>query len=360
MSTQVLITGAYGRAGTRLAQALAGEEMAFEVTLCGRNPEKLQALACAMPESARGHTRVAGLEEAPALAEAMAPGAVWVNCAPWPENRSDDIARAIVRAGVVYLDIQPSSDKFEVFREAFARDPDSPTRIALEAGISPGAQALVAGELSRGLERTDELTLDVAMRDAAVPDAGLNDILAHMTHPAMLWRRDHWRRAPITALCLRRAAPGFAGVAAPTWMPELDEFVRTHAPKRLRCYFITPSARVGLVLGFGYLTGLVRFAAGRRWLLPRLRRAFARLRPPFGCALRGSVRGTVNGRPVQRCMTLHFEDLYEATIAPVVAATRMLAQGSVPHQRLACFGNQFEARSLLNRLPCGAFHEEAQ
>jgi NAD(P)-dependent dehydrogenase (short-subunit alcohol dehydrogenase family) len=360
MSTQVLITGAYGRAGTELAQALARQEAEFDLTLCGRNREKLCALAGALPQSSRVHTRVAGLGQAAALAEGMAPGAVWINCAPWPDSGYDDLARGIVRAGVVYLDIQPSSDKFEAFDEAFTRNPDSPARIALEAGISPGAQALVAGALSQGLERIDELTLDVAMRDDAIPDAGLTDILAHLTQPAMLWRGGRWRRALVTALRSRRAAPGFTGMAAPAWMPELDEFARNHQPGHLHCYYIAPSGPVGLILALGYVTGLVRFAVGRRWLLPLLRWAFARLRPPFGFALRGSVRGEANGEAVRRCMTLQFDDLYEATVTPVVAATQMLAEGIVPRQQLACFGNQFEGRALVDRLPRGEVRVEEE
>lgn len=232
------------------------------------------------------------------------------------------------------------------------------SRLAAEAGISPGGPALMANYLSDGQERIESLTLDVAMRDPAIPDAGLNDILVHLAEPAMHWRNGRWRKASLFSLRRRNPCEGFSGAAAPAYMPELDEFARARAPDMLDCFYIAPSAGAGLVLSMGYLTRLASYRFGRRLLLPPLRRAFAHAGAPSGFALRGRIEGWQSGRRLSREGLLHFDDLYLATVSPVVAAVKWMVDGGRPASRLACFGNQFAPGDLLPDLPGAGLHYE--
>lgn len=350
---RILISGAYGRAGSVLARKLTALDTSAELLLSGRNAEQLRRLVETLDGQTKTQPLVSSLDEPRQLVYQLSPGDIWINCAPWPDGLGEAIAEAIVAADITYLDIQPSPVKKPTFRDAFVRYPSSQSRVALEAGVSPGAPALVANFISQGLDWIQHLTLDVAMRDPAIPDAGLNDLLAHLSEPAMHWRKDRWYKASILSLRRKNPDEGFSGGAAPAWMPEIDEFARTRQPAALDCYYIAPSATSGLILAFGYLTRPASSAQGRNLLLPALRRAFANAGTPSGFALRGRVEGRQSGVDVSRECLLRFDDLYLATVSPVVAAIRWILDGGCPASSLACFGNQFPSAGLLVDLPDG-------
>lgn len=349
----ILLSGAYGRAGAAVARDLARLHMQGPLLLGGRRRDRLEALAGEI----EGARPVPLDLSAPAdVSQHLSRCDLWINCAPWPAGVGPELARVAVASEVVYVDIHPDPNKPGWFAAAFRAAPSSEARACLEAGISPGGPALVANALCEGLDAIDDVTLEVAMRDHEIPDAGLLDILAHARVPAQLWEAGAWRKARLGELGARHVAPGFVGPAAPTRMLELDELARRRRPKRLRCDYLAPSKRAAAVLAVGQATGLVKGRRGRSWLLPALRRAFAAAGPPDGIIVAGRAAGWRAGQPDTRRLRLSYDDVYEATAAPVTAAARLLLDGHRPPEPVACFGNQLPPDRMLLALGDAVTH----
>ena len=274
MSLEVLIVGASGVFGSRLAR-LAARERGVSLTLAGRRREPLELLASEFG----GAVRLVDRERVEA--SELAAFDVVVDCAgPFQDSRTSLIEQCIA-ARVHYIDLADGRAfvcSIGRFAEAARRE-----GVAVMSGASsiPALSHAVLDALTTGWRRIDSIRVGIfpgnrAPRGRSVVEA----ILSYVGRPVREFRNGAWGDVPGWALRGRVAC----GPAGKRWAsvcdtPEQDLLVRRYRPTR-SAEFVAglelPLLHLGLwLLSFpvrwGWISSLRPAAAALLWIAQRLR-----------------------------------------------------------------------------------------
>lgn len=283
MSRRVLLVGAGGVFGSRLAELLARQE-GLELVLAGRRPEPLIALADKLRASspAAVHTAVVDRRSPGDLASLD----LWaVVDAAGPFQASDlTLAKAALAARAHYIDLADARDFVARAPGLLDAEARAAGRLAVTgASSTPALSDAVVTMLSDGWRKVEDVTVAISPGGRAPRGTSvIKAILSYAGRPVRILKHGEWRRQAGWGLPRPETFPG-VGIR---WVslcetPDLDLIPQRH-PDAYSVTFLagveSPSQQWGLWL----LTWPVRLRLVRNltWLARPLR-AIADLLAPF-------------------------------------------------------------------------------
>ena len=172
---RILLLGATGHIGGRVASELLRRDQVEHLTLTGRDDRRLVELNERL--GSRGRVGSARFDIASGeLSEQMRHHDVVVSCAGPGYQLEETCVRAAMDAGVHYISLNDDAEAAEA-ATALANDAsDSVARVVSGCGAAPGLSNLLAALAVNQLDRVDEIQIAVgaSTRDAGGPAAGLH------------------------------------------------------------------------------------------------------------------------------------------------------------------------------------------
>lgn len=288
MSTEpplkVLIVGASGVFGSRLARLAAGER-GVRLTLGGRRREPLEELA------ARLGCGVQALDRDRATARELAAFDLVIDCAgPFQDSRTNLIEQCVA-AGVDYVDLADGREFVRSIERFDRAAHQAGTAVIAGASSIPALSHAVLDTLTSGWRRIDSIRIGIfpgnrAPRGRSVVEA----ILSYVGKPVGLFHDGEWGERPGWALDGRvDCGPAGKRWASVCDTPEQDLLVRRYRPTR-SAQFVAglelPLLHLGLwLLSFpvrwGWMSSLRPWSGALLWIAQRLR--------PFGSDRGGMI-----------------------------------------------------------------------
>ncbi len=339
---RLLLIGASGVFGSRIAQQLAAEQ-GIKLTLAGRNLNSLSKVATATGGGAdtisldRNHMTAADLADYDLVIDAAGPF----------QSSSLQVIEAAIAAHCHYIDLADGREFIASIGQF-----DTAARVAGIAVISgassiPALSHAVIDDMTEHWQYIDSIYIGIfpgnrAPRGRAVVEA----ILSYVGKPMRVFRQGEWQDVPGWGMTHRNAIPGtgkrWASVCD---TPEQDLLVARYHPRRSAEFF------AGMELAVLHL-GLVALAMLVRWrLLPSLRPFagpllwMAKLLLPFGSD-RGAMDIMVSGAgqtgdAVSARWTLQADTNrgpYVPTFAALILARRLRDTAELPIGASPCSG----------------------
>ena len=343
MSWTVLLLGAYGLFGSRIAARLA-REPGWTLLLAGRDPARAQRCRdrLAVGTDCRAALEAVAVDaQTPQLAELLTrrrPDLV-IHCAGPFQGRDYAVARQCLEAGAHYVDLADARDYVSGFAAAVDDLARARDRLAV-AGAStvPGISAAVVDRYRAEFARLDGIAIGISPGNRTERGlATVAAILSYVGHP-LPWRHDgrsvsvhgwqHLQR-------WRYPAPVGARWLAACDVPDLDLFATRYGPLRelsFRAGLELRRLHFGLwLLSWLVRAGLVRDLVRHARLLKRMSEWFADAGSDAG-AMHVELHGIdTDGRPRRRRWEILACDgdgpEIPATAAVVIA--RKLARGEL-------------------------------
>lgn len=323
---QVLIIGASGVFGSRLAE-LAAREKGVALTLAARSLERLKQVARGLAAP----VKLVRIDRDSVKATDLVGYDLVVDAAGPFQSSHTKLIDAAIGARVAYLDLADGREfvsgfpRFDVEAKAAG--------VALVTGASsiPALSHAVLDRMTAGWRAIDTVRVGIypgnrAPRGRSVVEA----ILSYVGKPVRVFREGEWQSVPgwggLHREQIARIGPRWASVCD---TPEQDLLVARYAPRRSAEFF------AGLELGMLHI-GLWLCALPVRWgLLHSLRPfagpmlALAELVRPLGSD-RGAMTVRVSGEDargeaVKRCWVLR-ADANRGPYVPILAALAMIRQ----------------------------------
>ncbi|MDJ0978070.1 MAG: saccharopine dehydrogenase NADP-binding domain-containing protein [Erythrobacter sp.] len=264
---RVLLLGASGVFGSRLARLICAEDKPIDLTLAARGLSKLSALAQGLSRPVKS----LALDRASLTAQDLAGFDLVIDAAGPFQASHMRVVESAMAAGVDYMDLADGRD----FVQAFTRYDEAAkgAGMALTAGASsiPALSHAVIDHITQGWSAIDTLRIGIypgnrAPRGLAVVEG----ILSYVGRPVRVFRKGRWRDVPGWGLLHREKLPGVGKRwASVCETPEQDLLVERYAPRRSAEFY------AGLELGLLHL-GLALMALPVRWGWVESLRPFSR------------------------------------------------------------------------------------
>ncbi len=289
MSRRVLLIGATGVFGSRLAMLLA-EKPGVQLILAARSLPSLLALQASI-QAKSPSAEVAVIDRRRPDLSPLRPWLVIDAAGPFQDS-GYDLALAAVRAGAHYTDLADARGFVAGFRQTLdAAARQAGVLAATGASSTPALSHAALERLTAGWRRLDEVAVVIspgarAPRGLAVIEA----ILSYVGRPVRVFRGGQWSVAPGWSQLRRLSMPGLGRRwASLCETPDLD-LLPERFPIRRSALFLAGLELAPMHLGLAVLSRLVRWR-----VLPSLRplahplRAIAGLLAPFGTDRGGMV-----------------------------------------------------------------------
>lgn len=305
----ILVAGGYGEVG-RFASAELVRRFPGRVVIAGRDHAKARAVAATL-EGARA--RRLDLDDAASVDAALAGVAVVLACV---ERHDTGLVEACLRRGIHYVDVT-ASHAFLRSVEALRRVAEtSGAAVVLSVGLVPGVTNLLARMLTRALDRTHAVGIDVmiGLGDVHGP-AAIEWTLDRMHAPYRLGER---RVTPFTDPHRVELPPFGRRTTYAFDFPDQHVVARTLGIPRVQTRLCFDSAFVTWLLGLFAAIGVLRWLRWQ-WLRARVARLARWL--SFGSATfvtRVEAHGTRDGEPARASGLVRGEG--EARATGIVAA----------------------------------------
>jgi Saccharopine dehydrogenase NADP binding domain len=342
MRWTVLLLGAYGLFGTRIAARLA-RESGWQLLLAGRDAARAAALRAqlqALPDCAASLQALAADASAadfPALLQQHRPDLV-INCAGPFQGQDHAVARHCLQAGAHYVDLADGRDYVAGFAPALDGLARAQDRLAVTGASSvPGLSAAVIDAYRGQFARLDEVEIGISPGNRT--ERGLATVAAILSYVGrpLPWLRDGrthpvhgWQRLQQH----RYAAPVGARWLAACDVPDLALFPARYGLRglRFRAGLELKRLHFGLwLLSWAARAGLLRRLPARAALLKRLSEWFLAAGSDAG-AMHLGLRGLdVRQNP----LCIDWEIIASAGDGPQIPATpavliaRSLARGHI-------------------------------
>jgi saccharopine dehydrogenase (NAD+, L-lysine-forming) len=326
----ILILG-YGAAGLPTARLLL-RETDVQLILTGRNFDRLQeAVATLQAEFAaeRIEGRRLDASDAASLDAAFEDCDMVLVTIPIT-GIGGRIARAALKAGIDYVDINVDEAKARELQD-ISRFVEKAGRCFLtDAGIFPGTPSVLASLAARRLEALTDTAVFAYIRDAYSFDSARDGVVWLGTAP-YICRDGSWRRA---SLLFDARKSDFGSFGLRTCYPVHLHELRSMPAERLRseragAYMASVHPIIDLA---GLLCAMLRLDRSERGIRLGARmiawstRRFAK--PPLATIIKMEAIGTKEARTHRMVVSLEHEDGYVATAIPVVAALLQMLDGS--------------------------------
>lgn len=345
MGLRVLLLGAAGVFGSRIATRLANDER-FELLLAGRRASPLEELRASIGDE---RVRICTLDTAavdfPAALAALRPQLVIHTAGPF-QGQDYRVAEACIDAGSDYIDLADGRDFVSGFSRLDERARDAGRLLVSGASSVPALSSAVVDAL---LPRFDALE---SIEHAISPgnrtprgDATVASILGYCGRPIRLWRNNRWESAHGWMDSRRQWFPFGRRRVGVCDIPDLELFPARYPQARSVVF------RAGLELpllqwatwGMGMLVrlGLVRDLARHAPMLRRMSEWFVRFGSDVG-GMAVELRGTdAQGRLLHMCWWLDAGagDGPQVPVTPAIVLARRLADGMVQAKgAMPCMG----------------------
>ena len=283
---RVLLIGAAGAFGSRLAAALAAEP-GLELIAAGRRPYRLDQLLRSLPPATL-QTATLDRDQLSAADLTRLRAAVVIDAAGPFQTATPRVIEASIQAGCHYIDLADG----RAFVAAVPRFDAAAgaARVAVISGASstPALSHAAIDHLTAGWRRIDALRVCISPGNRAAPGlAATRAVLSWTGQPVRVFRDGGWTTAPGWGLTRRVAIPGLGDrLAALAETADLDLLVERYGPR------LAAEMLAGLELPILH-RGL---AAAGLLVRGRLLRSLAPLAPLFHwvagwCRRAGSDRG---------------------------------------------------------------------
>lgn len=321
---KVLLVGASGVFGSRLAELAAGEK-GIELTLAARNLRKLESLAARLPAKV-GLARI----DRDAVKSVDLVGYDLVIDAAGPFQLSHTrLIDAAIGARIDYLDLADGRDFVSKFPRFDRQATEAGVSLVTGASSIPALSHAVIDDLTAGWQAIDTIRVGIypgnrAPRGRSVVEA----ILSYVGKPVRVFREGQWQEMPGWGGMHREDIPRIGKRWASVCdTPEQDLLVERYKPRQSAEFF------AGLELGLLHV-GLWLCSLPVRWgwleslrpfALPMLK--LAEIVRPIGSD-RGAMTVRVAGEgpsrePLQRMWTLR-ADANRGPYVPILAALALI------------------------------------
>ena len=354
MKPKVLLIGATGLFGERLARRLAGWRD-IDLVLAGRHVETVRSLAEKLG------ARWSVLDRSQPDSAALAVFCV-IDCAGPFQGAGYGLAQAALAAGAHYIDIADGRDFVAGFEEDVDKAAHSAGRSAITgASSTPALSHAALDHLARGWRQIDEIIVGISPSGQTRPGLSvMRAILSWVGHPVRVFSGGAWKRLPGWSGPRLVAMPGLGH----RWLslaetPDLDLLVERYHPVR-EALFMAGLESWTLHLGLWNLSFVVRLGliASLAPFAKAMRVAAGLFAPAatFDGGMIAEVRGLgAKGEPAIARWALLAEQL-EGPHVPTLAASatlRALLAGRVPTGARVCAGllTLDEIMAQIGRLP---------
>lgn len=322
----ILLVGASGAFGRRLAQGLAREER-ISLTLAGRRLPLLTTLARELVPPDGDTVDCLALDRKQCDAATLEGFDLVIDAAGPFQDGGTELVAAAITAGCHYLDLADS--RAFVARIADFDQAARAVNLVLLSGASttPALSHAVLDHLTKGWRRID--TVRVAISPGNRAPRGLSvvrAILSYAGRPVRVFLDGGWGDAPGWGLTRRVEFPGLGRrLVALCETPDLDLLVARYRPKAAAEFLAgleLPLLHYGLTLAslpvrWGWIASLAPFAGTLR--------ALALLTAPFGSDRGGMVVEARGQEPSGQAVRARWSLVADAGIGPVVPTLAALA-----------------------------------
>lgn len=329
--TSTILMLGYGAAGLPTARLLL-RETDVQLILAGRSLDRVQkAVATLQAEFAaeRIEGRRLDASDAASLDAAFDDCDMVLVTIPIT-GIGGSIARAAVKAGIDYIDINVDQAKARELGDISRFVEKAGRCFITDAGIFPGTPAVLASLAARRLETLTDTAVFAYIRDAYSVDSA-RDGVVWLGTPPHIFRDGSWRRASFL-LDTRKSDFWAFGVRTcfPVHLHELQSMpAERFRSERAGAYMASVHPAIDLA---GLLCSILRLDRSERGIRLGARmiawgtRRFAK--PPLTTIVKLEATGRKEARPHRLVVTLEHEDAYVATAIPVVAALLQMLDGS--------------------------------
>ena len=321
---KVLIVGASGVFGSRLAELVSREE-GSELTLGARNLRKLEAVVTDLP----GKPGLARIDRDTVKAADLVGHDLVIDAAGPFQSSHTKLIDAAIGARINYIDLADGREFVAAFPRFDIAARDAGVTLVTGASSIPALSHAVIDELTAGWQAIDALRVGIypgnrAPRGRSVVEA----ILSYVGKPVRVFRANEWQKVPGWGGLHREDIPRIGKRWASVCdTPEQDLLVERYKPRRAAEFF------AGLEYGVLHL-GLWLCSLPVRWGWLGSLRPFAvpMLKLAELVRFAGSDRGAMSvcaegldpsGQPVRKRWFLH-ADANRGPYVPVLAALAMI------------------------------------
>jgi short subunit dehydrogenase-like uncharacterized protein len=350
----IAVYGATGYTGRLVAEEL--RRRSLDMVLCGRDAEKLRALAASVEPA---DVRAAAVGDRDGLRRAFGDCAVVINCAGPFTVFGEPVVRAAVETGTHYVDTAGEQGFIKLVADRF----DEAAKAAEVAVVPAMGFDYVPGDLlcrvvGRSMEPLEELDLAYAVAGFGATRGTLRSVLESMSGGDVVWEDGSWQPAGAGPLRARAVFPPPFGRQVVAKYP-CGEVVSV--PRHTRVRTIRARISVDTMVPARWLAPLVPalMATGGAWLRMPLRRV---LQVAVGLLPEGPSEDERRGARFviavrargadgsSRSGWARGSDVYGLTAATTVHAASLLAAPGYERTGVLSAASAFEPEAFLRRL----------
>lgn len=330
ISKHILIIGGYGKAGTQVAKLLV-KHSCHAITLAGRNTQRAKKTAKDLNReftSNQAYGIGLNLSNTSYLKKVLPLYDVLIVCSPFPENL-DETIKAIVSAGITYIDIIPGKDKKQLFEEHQSVLRSKEITCLLEAGWEPGLPALLARLAHQKLNRkTQDVEIHAVYRDRSMPPGSIADIMTHAKLEQNVFKDNEWKQVSMNNTTTMSLPQPFGKITGfPTELAELRQLPYELNLNSLQLFQgghnIVSDTILFLWMALGLRRSPLLFNAG----VKLFRWANKKFTTPESA---GVIKVMASNEEKTASITASNMDLYLATAIPVVASILLIDEEAIP------------------------------
>ncbi|KAL3798600.1 hypothetical protein ACHAWO_014009 [Cyclotella atomus] len=341
MNKKILVLGGYGSTGKHICHYLLQESNA-DVIVAGRDLSKGEALATDLNVQF-GKGRVTAIAADASNAESLNSafdGVDMVVVASSTVKYTEIIARACIKAGADYFDVNVSDKKNTLLRKLAPEMKEAGLCFVTDGGFHPGVPAALVRYAAKLFDEPEHANvgsvIQVDWKQYDIADATAEEMMTEFLNiKSSYYRNGKWHKPKMWGMFdLLKFDFGKPFGKQECFPMQLDEMksLPEEIPSLLETgfyigglnwftdWFVFPIAMVGMKISKRFARPL------GRWMLWSMRKFSS---PPYGTILRLEARGTKGGQPYALFFQLEHQDGYVFTAIPAVACLLQLLDGSI-------------------------------
>jgi hypothetical protein len=351
---RILILGGTGYTGKPLARHLL-EESPVEVTIATRHLDRAQAFADELNSRFTGERACAAYADASDTASLRAAlrGQALILVAAPTTAYAEIVLRAALEAGVDYLDVQLSSQKFALLKSMEGKIQRAGRCFITEAGFHPGLPSALVRYAASNLDTIESaITVGYLNMGKDLPYTEAVDELVELfkDYQAQVYKNGHWTKSNSFEMC----HIDFGGdigrkLCYSMFFEELGSLPAMYPTLKSVGFFMSETH---------WMTDWIIFPVAWMWLkiMPRAVQPIGKFlwwgmgtfhKAPYRVELQVQASGSKDGQPVKVRASVSHLDGYELTAIPVVATLLQYLDGSARKPGLWMMGHLAEPVRLM-------------
>jgi len=356
----LLILGGYGGVGRSLARLLL-RETDVNLLLAGRTIENAEATAAQLNSIFEGN-RVTGIycdaSDAASLKQALK-GVDFLVAASSTARYAEGVARAVLEAGIDYLDIHYSTKKIAVLKTLAQKIEKASRCFITDGGFHPGLPAALVRYVAQYFDRLEKANVGSVIkynfRDITIADSTAYEFLEEINDfEPLVFKEGQWKRGRMlgmTSYITMDFGREFGKqYCVPMFLEEMRSIPEMYSSLRETGFFVG---------GFNWFVDwlVLPLATIALKIWPRIAlKPMGKLvkwglktfsKPPYGTLLKVEAHGQREGKAKTMEVTVYHQDAYMFTAIPVVACLLQYLDGSIHKAGLWTQANIVEPNRLM-------------